>query len=122
MDDLDHDRPQAGFTWPAVIDLHRAAGRPYLEIIRSRSLSSGLYVLPVGAVDAQEPHAEDEVYVVVAGGSLFTAGQETREVRAGDILFVAAGLPHRFHDISEELRIVVIFAPPEGSGEAAPPG
>lgn len=51
----------------------------------------------------------------MAGGALFTAGNETREVRAGDVIFVAAGVPHRFHDISEELRIVVVFAPAEGT-------
>jgi mannose-6-phosphate isomerase-like protein (cupin superfamily) len=85
------------------------------EFLRSGSLSAGLYVLPAGAVDGQSPHTEDEVYLMVAGGALFTAGQETREVRAGDVLFVTAGTPHRFHDISEELRIIVVFAPPEES-------
>jgi mannose-6-phosphate isomerase-like protein (cupin superfamily) len=106
----------AGFTWTALLEAQRTAGRPYLEFLRSRSLSAGLYVLPAGAVDEQAPHGEDEVYVVAAGGSLFTAGSETREIRAGDVLFVAAGLPHRFHDITEALRLIVVFAPAEGSG------
>jgi mannose-6-phosphate isomerase-like protein (cupin superfamily) len=119
VDVLDRDRPQAGFTWAGLLERHREAGRAYLEFVRSGALSAGLYVLPAGAVDAQGPHAEDEVYLVVAGGSLFTAGDSTREVRAGDVLFVAAGVPHRFHDISEELRTVVVFAPPEGSTPAA---
>lgn len=118
MDDFDRERPQAGFTWARLLELHRTAGRPYVEFIRSGSLSAGLYVLPAGGVDQQQPHTEDEVYVVVAGGSLFTAGEATREVRAGDVLFVAAGVPHHFHDISEELRIIVVFAPPEGSSAA----
>lgn len=120
MDDIDGDRPQAGFTWAGLLELHRATGRPYIEFIRSGALSTGLYVLPAGGVDQQQPHTEDEVYVVIAGGSLFTAGVETREVRAGDVLFVAAGVPHRFHDISEEMRIIVLFAPPEGSRSADP--
>jgi mannose-6-phosphate isomerase-like protein (cupin superfamily) len=118
MDDFDRDRPQAGFTWAHLLELQRSAGRPYVEFIRSASLSTGLYVLPAGAIDEQQPHAQDEVYVVIAGGSLFTAGEETRELRAGDVLFVAADVPHRFHDISEELRIIVVFAPPEGSNAA----
>ena len=114
-DALDAERTHAGFTWAHLLAAHRDAGRPYLEFLRARSLSAGLYVLGAGAVDVQTPHGEDEVYLVIAGGSLFTAGEETREVRAGDVLFVAAGVPHRFHDISEELRIIVLFAPPEGS-------
>jgi mannose-6-phosphate isomerase-like protein (cupin superfamily) len=106
---------QAAFSWSGLLERHRASGRAYLEVIRTDSLSTGLYVLPAGAVDAQTPHTEDEVYIVMAGGSLFTAGAETREVRAGDILYVPAGVAHRFHDISEELRAIVVFAPPEGA-------
>jgi mannose-6-phosphate isomerase-like protein (cupin superfamily) len=116
MADPDRDRQQAAFGWATLLRQHREAGRPWLELLRSSSLSAGLYVLPAGAVDEQEPHGEDEVYVVVAGASRFTAGEVTREVRAGDVLFVAAGVPHRFHDISDELRIIVVFAPPEGTG------
>lgn len=114
MDGPEHDRPQTGFSWASLLETHRQSEQRYLEFIRSPSLSTGLYVLPAGSLDEQEPHSEDEVYVVMAGGALFTAGVETREVRAGDILYVAAHLPHRFHDISEELRLIVVFAPPEG--------
>lgn len=112
----DREPAHAGFTWTALLDAQRAAARPYHEFLRSGSLSAGLYVLPAGAVDQQQPHGEDEVYVVAAGGSLFTAGPDTREIRAGDVLFVAAGVPHRFHDITEELRLIVVFSPAEGSG------
>jgi mannose-6-phosphate isomerase-like protein (cupin superfamily) len=91
------------------------AGRPYLEFVREESMSVGLYVLPAGAVDHQKPHTEDEVYVVLAGTALFTAGGDTRPVRRGDTLYVSAGVAHRFHDIEEDLRLIVVFAPPEGS-------
>jgi len=114
MADATPDLRHAGFSWTSLLDEQRAGARPYLEFLRSDSLSAGLYVLPPGATDEQQPHAEDEVYVVAAGGSLFTAGGDTREVRAGDVLFVAAGVAHRFHDVSEELRLIVVFAPPEG--------
>ncbi len=91
------------------------SGRPYLEFLREASMSLGLYVLPAGAVDGQSPHAEDEVYVVLAGNGRFTAAEETRDVTAGDVLFVPAGVPHRFHDIEDELRLIVAFAPPESA-------
>jgi mannose-6-phosphate isomerase-like protein (cupin superfamily) len=92
-----------------------AAGEPYHEFLREPSMSIGLYVLPAGAVDGQSPHTEDEAYVVLAGRSRFTAGDETRDVAPGDTIFVPAGVPHRFHDITDELRLIVLFAPPEGS-------
>ena len=92
-----------------------ASAEPYLEFLRRPSMSIGLYVLAAGATDGQSPHTEDEAYVVLAGRSRFTAGPETREVAPGDTVFVPAGLPHHFHDITQELRLIVVFAPPEGS-------
>lgn len=89
------------------------AGRPYLEFLRSDSMSIGLYVLEVGATDGQSPHREDEVYVVLSGRSQFTAGDEVRDVASGDVIFVPAGVPHRFHDIAQTLQLIVVFAPPE---------
>jgi quercetin dioxygenase-like cupin family protein len=89
--------------------------RPYLEFIRTPSLSAGLYVLAAGATDRQQPHTEDEVYYVASGSGQITVGSETRPADPGSTIFVAAGVPHRFHDIADELRIVVFFAPPEGS-------
>ena len=92
-----------------------AKGKPYLEFLRSESLSVGLYVLRAGDVDRQQPHREDEIYVVMSGRARFTAGGETRDARAGDTIFVAANVAHRFHDITDDLQLVVVFAPPETS-------
>ena len=92
-----------------------ALGRPYLEFLRVPDLSVGLYVLGPGEIDRQQPHTEDEVYVVAAGSGRFTAGDETRPVGPGDTIYVAKHVPHRFHDITEELRLLVVFAPPEAS-------
>ena len=92
-----------------------AASRPYLEFLRVPALSAGLYTLEAGAVDGQLPHTEDEVYVVMTGRGRITVGDEVREVGPGSVVYVAATVPHRFHDIAERLEIVVLFAPPEGS-------
>jgi mannose-6-phosphate isomerase-like protein (cupin superfamily) len=102
----------------ALLERRRHSGEQYLEFVREESMSVGLYVLPMGATDEQQPHTEDEVYVVLAGRSRFTAGDETRDVSAGDTIFVPAGEEHRFHDITEELRLIVVFAPPEYSRSA----
>jgi mannose-6-phosphate isomerase-like protein (cupin superfamily) len=92
-----------------------AAGRPYLEFITVPDLSVGLYVLAAGQPDLQQPHTEDEVYYVVAGRGRVTVGDDVRDVRPGSIVFVAATVPHRFHDIVEDLTLLVAFGPAEGS-------
>lgn len=87
----------------------------YLEFLRVSSLSVGLYVLPAGAVDPQQPHTEDEVYYVIGGRGFIQVGAESRAVEAGTIVFVNAGVEHRFHSITEDLTLLVFFAPAEYS-------
>jgi mannose-6-phosphate isomerase-like protein (cupin superfamily) len=76
-------------------------------------MSAGLYVLPAGAVDPQLPHKEDELYYIVRGRARMKIGSEEESVRAGSIIFVEAKAEHRFFDISEELLVLVFFAPAE---------
>jgi mannose-6-phosphate isomerase-like protein (cupin superfamily) len=98
-----------------VAALRAASGTPYLEFITVPDLSVGLYVLAAGQPDLQQPHTEDEVYYVIAGSGQISVGDEVRDVRAGSIVFVGAGVPHRFHDITSELTVFVVFGPAEGS-------
>ena len=95
-----------------------ASGAPYLEFISVPDLSVGLYVLGAGQPDLQRPHTEDEVYYVVSGRAKVTVGDEVRDVRAGSIVFVGTAVPHRFHDITEDLTLLVAFGPAEGSRAA----
>lgn len=90
-----------------------AAGRLYHEFLRVPALSAGYYRLAAGGRDPQSPHREDEMYVVLAGQAWISVGAEERAVQAGDVVYVAAGIEHRFHDIAEDLEVVVVFAPPE---------
>ena len=101
LDDLDASR--------------QAAGRAYHEFVSVPDLSGGLYVLEAGATDTQSPHTEDELYVVMSGRALVTVGGDVREVRPGSVVFVGAGVSHRFHDIEERLVLVVAFGPAEYS-------
>jgi quercetin dioxygenase-like cupin family protein len=89
------------------------SGRPYHEFIRTHDLSAGLYVLPAGGEDGQSPHTEDEVYHVIAGRGRLRVGDEDRPVSAGSIIFVPADAEHRFHEIEEELVLLVVFGPAE---------
>ncbi|HEX3820322.1 MAG TPA: cupin domain-containing protein [Candidatus Sulfotelmatobacter sp.] len=90
-----------------------AAGKLYREFLRVPSMSAGLYVLAAGATDPQKPHHEDEMYYVIRGKGRFRAGDDDQEVSAGSVLFVAAEVEHRFYDITEELAVLVFFAPAE---------
>jgi mannose-6-phosphate isomerase-like protein (cupin superfamily) len=92
-----------------------ASGASYEEHLRRPDLSLGTYSLRVGAVDTQDPHDEDEVYVVTAGSGRFTSGAETIDVTAGSVFFVPAHEVHRFHDVTEDLAVLVFFGPAEGT-------
>jgi mannose-6-phosphate isomerase-like protein (cupin superfamily) len=76
-------------------------------------MSAGLYVLPAGSADPQNPHHENEMYYVVRGRARFKAGTDDREVSAGSVFFVAAEVEHRFYEVTEELAVLVVFAPAE---------
>jgi quercetin dioxygenase-like cupin family protein len=96
------------------IDRERAeSGKSYREFLRVTAMSAGLYVLASGATDLQRPHRQDEIYYVVHGRARFQADKEDREVSAGSVIFVAAGVGHRFYEITEELAVLVVFAPAE---------
>jgi len=98
-----------------LIDQRKQSGKLYLEFLRHPSMSLGLYVLPAGGVDPQQPHSEYEVYYVVSGRGLIRVDGEDQWVGPGTTVFVAAGVEHRFHSIVEELTVLVFFAPAEYS-------
>jgi mannose-6-phosphate isomerase-like protein (cupin superfamily) len=96
------------------LDAERAANQgAYLRFLSERTMSAGLYALSPGDIDTQRPHAQDEIYLVVSGRAYLTIGDETTTVGRGSVAHVPAGAPHRFHHISEELRVLVVFSPPE---------
>jgi len=97
-----------------VVDRARA-GDGYSEFLRVPALSAGVYVLAAGAVDRQSPHTEDEIYYVVRGHGRFHHGDQESAADPGDVLFVPAREEHRFHSITEELVLLVVFGPAEGS-------
>jgi mannose-6-phosphate isomerase-like protein (cupin superfamily) len=76
-------------------------------------MSVGLYILPVGAEDKQTPHMADEVYVVLEGRGRLRVVDEEIEVKAGSVISVDHGEDHQFFDVSEDLQMLVVFAPPD---------
>ena len=92
----------------------------YEDFFASGKLSLGLAIWPVGVADDQQPHPEDEVYHVVAGRGQIRVAQEDRHIEAGSVVFVAAGVEHRFHSVEEDLHVLVFWAPPRGERPPAP--
>jgi len=108
--------PETNFFHLAQLEKQRTGvGKRYLEFLRIPAMSAGIYVLPAGGTDPQSPHKEDELYYVVRGQARMQAGSEDQAVREGSVIFVAAGVKHRFYDIREELLVLVLFAPAESS-------
>ena len=90
----------------------------FADVFRApgRTLSLTVARWPAGTRDDQQPHAEDEVYYVAAGRGLLTVGDERVAVAAGSIAFVGAGVEHRFSDITDDLEVLVFWAPARGAG------
>lgn len=87
------------------------SGNAYLQFLNERTLSVGHYALAAESEDSQAPHTEDEVYYVVSGRAMIRVGNEERLVQPGSIIFVGAQVSHQFFDISEDLSLLVFFAP-----------
>jgi len=60
-------------------------------------------------VDLQTPHIQDEIYVIASGTSVFSRNGEFTDCKKGDVLFVPAGVEHRFETFSEDFATWVIF-------------
>lgn len=93
-----------------------ASGREFIGLFRHGTLEVEIY-RPRG-VDNQRPHTRDEVYVVISGTGTFQSGGERRAFGPGEVLFVPAGVDHRFEGFSTDFATWVFFYGPEG-GEAA---
>ena len=106
---------QGFFDISELLNQREQQGRHYFEFLRRDVMSAGVYVLPAGGTDPQKPHKQDELYYVVSGRARMKVATEDHEVKAGTVIFVAADVDHRFYDISEELVVLVFFAPAESS-------
>ena len=92
------------------------AGRASALLFRHGSMSLRWYVPP--DPDPQGPHDQDELYVVAAGRARFAVADAVHPAEPGDVLFVPAGVAHRFLEPSPDFAVWVVFYGPAG-GEAA---
>ena len=91
-------------------------GTPFVPALAHGSMTLELFA-PASAqlgADIQQPHAQDEIYIVQRGTSGFWLEDQRLEVGPGDALFVPAGRRHRFEDFSENFVTWVVFYGPPG--------
>ena len=97
-----------------VLDLTSSVrGQRYIELLQRDSMSVGVYRLAPGATDPQSPHAEDELYYVLAGRAILETPGKRTSVAPGTAVFVAKGVAHKFVEITSALEVLVFFAPAE---------
>jgi mannose-6-phosphate isomerase-like protein (cupin superfamily) len=102
-----------------VYELSQLAGKLeneggyFLDFLKIRNLEAGIIVLHPNEDDTQEPHSDDELYYVIKGNARMEMGQKKIEVKEGSIIFIPAGLKHRFYGNSEDLFVLYVFAAKE---------
>jgi mannose-6-phosphate isomerase-like protein (cupin superfamily) len=103
----------------ALARLPGAQGERFVKVLEHGQLVVEIYA--PRTVDPQTPHTRDEIYVVIEGSGTFLNGESRQPFTRGDLLFVPAGVEHRFENFTADLVVWVIFYGPEG-GEATSPG
>ncbi len=104
-DDLRIALPDAG---------ERLAGVPETFVVLFKRGNLSVELFAPHEVDTQQPHEQDEIYIVAAGTGLFRRGAEREPFGPGDFLFVAAGVPHAFETFTDDVKTWVIFFGPKG--------
>jgi mannose-6-phosphate isomerase-like protein (cupin superfamily) len=99
--------------------LAQAAPLPFAVLMQHGSMSVELFA-PQNS-DTQQPHQQDELYVIVSGTATLYRDGERIACQASDVLFVPAGMEHRFEDFTADFSTWVIFYGPNGGEPSNPP-
>ncbi len=106
------DRRRAGIADALDAVARVARGLPSAVVFEHGTLQVKMY-RPAGT-DMQKPHTRDEVYVIARGSGWFVNGPERHPFQTGDMLFVPAGVEHRFDEFTDDFCTWVLFYGPEG--------
>lgn len=96
----------------ALQKIAESEGKRY-GVLRNHGTMELGYYKPVGT-DPQDPHDQDEIYIVHSGSGYFVVEKERQPFKPGDALFVPAFVAHRFEDFSDDFAAWVIFYGPKG--------
>jgi mannose-6-phosphate isomerase-like protein (cupin superfamily) len=96
----------------ALASVTASADKRYGVLLEHGTLELGYYK-PDG-VDPQNPHDQDEIYIVMSGSGQFVVEDDRQPFQPGDALFVPASVDHRFEDFTDDFAAWVIFYGPSG--------
>jgi len=85
------------------------AGEHSVSLLQRGTLNVKLALRPAVPPTEQTPHSQDEVYVVIRGRGVLLHDGKRDPFESGDLLFVAAGIEHRFEDYTDDLAVWVVF-------------
>lgn len=91
----------------AITQLDAANGQLFTKVMEHGTMSVEIY-RPIKN-DPQTPHKQDELYVIINGNGVFLNGEERTTFKQGDVLFVKAGVKHRFENFTDDFMTWVIF-------------
>lgn len=95
---------------PDASDQLAGVPAPFIVLFERGDLSLELFA--PHEIDTQQPHEQDELYIVAAGTGTFRRGPDVVPFAPGDVLFVAAGVPHAFETFTADFKTWVIFFGP----------
>ena len=90
-----------------AIDAVKSSSMPFVELMKFGQLTVEYYA-PVGT-DLQNPHVQDELYLIARGHAVLQRNEEQLKVSAGDLVHVPAMMEHRFTEFSDDFATWVIF-------------
>lgn len=96
----------------AIKALRQEQDKKFTVLIKNGSMSIE-YFAPKN-IDTQQPHMQDEIYVIASGSSQFYRNGEVIDCNKGDVLFVPAKMEHRFMNFTNDFGTWVIFYGPDG--------
>jgi mannose-6-phosphate isomerase-like protein (cupin superfamily) len=96
----------------AVEKLDTAHGQLFAKVMEYGTMSVEIY-RPIKN-DPQTPHKQDELYIIISGNGMFLNGEERMTFKQGDVLFVKAGVKHRFENFTDDFMTWVIFYGQDG--------
>jgi mannose-6-phosphate isomerase-like protein (cupin superfamily) len=105
---------------PGPVDGAYPHGLPFVTALAHGSMRVELFVPAASRLgkDVQQPHAQDELYLVQHGRACLHIAHEKHTLRAGDVRFVPAGADHHFEDFSKDFATWVVFYGPPGGENA----
>ena len=74
-------------------------------------LSMHYWLLKKDNKDTQNPHFQDEIYFILEGSGKIKIGENTINIKKGDVIFVPAYKEHHFLHLDSDLRILIFFGP-----------